>query len=689
MKQKRFNVEQIAAVLEQTEAGVPLAEMKRRQFLQNCALAPALLTAQGAYSLPTAQTDRMVIKNSAGLRWEFERTSKGWALGCILLNDEPVGEPIKSGMLFLRNMNSGQERWLFASRAEQVDEKKAHFIGEDQVDGISCLFEMDIVLANESPAADVRTRWSVSKDLDGWEVCLAFQNTNSTDWRCTLYPFAGNSTALRRQKLNYVGVPAALLFRRDLSLVALFGISPASDYLNPTTWTRATGFHFRDRAVVPQYRVGGGKLSGGLKYELPLQLVLSGAGESIAAIKSLVRDWITINDYRVEPLFVRTAEEALALFIDGRRTTSLWNPGVGYQICDDWKVVYTAESPISAWFDYLVYEQSAQDFWRKRAFEQVDFMLRAQHLDPDDPDYGVIETDYELDNKVFNSKDHSPNVGYRIDMNAFAARYMFKLWQKVKDREGIDRRDWYQAAARIADWIVLQQNSDGGLPQVASGATGTRSVSVVSGRALVAIPEIYRITGDERYAKVAQDIERFLRERVEGQYWFTGQHPDLWPADYEADSVWCAVEYRLNKYDRTGDKQDLARAEADAYFAFLMLCPKQLSWVRNPTQTCHTEQEHYLQYSNYCYCNQKIRCLERLGAHTGDALFTQLADRIMQSCFWAQQAQGLYKGAQFERQADPWLEVSNEYDSKGVLYLTELALDLNLQLLEMGKARAG
>jgi len=263
------------------------------------------------------------------------------------------------------------------------------------------------------------------------------------------------------------------------------------------------------------------------------------------------------------------------------------------------------------------------------------------------------------------------------------------LWQKVKDREGIDRRDWYQAAARIADWIVLQQNSDGGLPQVASGATGTRSVSVVSGRALVAIPEIYRITGDERYAKVAQDIERFLRERVEGQYWFTGQHPDLWPADYEADSVWCAVEYRLNKYDRTGDKQDLARAEADAYFAFLMLCPKQLSWVRNPTQTCHTEQEHYLQYSNYCYCNQKIRCLERLGAHTGDALFTQLADRIMQSCFWAQQAQGLYKGAQFERQADPWLEVSNEYDSKGVLYLTELALDLNLQLLEMGKARAG
>ena len=318
----------------------------------------------------------------------------------------------------------------------------------------------------------------------------------------------------------------------------------------------------------------------------------------------------------------------------------------------------------------------------------MDFMLRAQHLDPADPDYGVIDTNYELDNKVFNSKDHTPIVGCRVDMNAYAARYMLKLWQRVKEKEGLDRKDWYQAAVRIADWVVGQRNSDGGLPQVASNATGMRSVSVVSGRALVAMPEIYRITGDNKYAQVAESMERFLRQKVEGRYWFTGQHPDLWPADYEGDSVWCAVEYWLNKYDGTGDKRDLARAEADAYFAFLMLCPKQLSWVKNPTETCHAEQEHYLQYSNYCYNNQKIRCLNRLAAHTGNPFFGQLADRIMQSCFWAQETQGPYQGAQFERQADPWLGVSKDYDSKGVLYMTELALDLNLQLLEMGKARA-
>jgi hypothetical protein len=660
--------------------------MKRRQFLQNIAVAPALMSAQSGYSLSTIQADSIALKSPAGLRWEFERGAKGWALGGIFLKEQPVGKAVKSGMLFFKNTGSGEEKWMPASTGEQLDERRAHFAGEGEIDGVTCRFEMDIVLDKESPAADLRARWSMEKDLDRWEVCLTYCNPDTHEWRCTVYPFAGNSKALQRQKLDSVGVPAVLLFRSDLSLVVLFGIHPAADYLNPTNWTGATGSHFRDGALAPQYRVGGGRLSAGLKYEFPLQLLLSDAGDSAAAIRGLVRNWIAINDYKVEPLTVRTAEQALTLLIDGRRTTTLWNPGIGYQICDDWKAVYLPESPIGAWLDYLVFEQSGQAFWRKRAFEQVDFVLKGQRLDPDDPDFGAVETNYELDNKVFVTKDHSPNIGYRIDMNAFAARYMLKLWQRVKQREGVDRRDWYKAAVSIADWIVRQQHPDGGLPQVANNTTGTRTISVVSGRALVAMPEIFRITGDEKYARVAEGMEKFLMEKVEGRYWFTGHHPDLWAADYEADSVWCAVEYWLGKYERTGDKRDLVRAEADAYFAFLMFCPKQLSWVKNPTQTCHTEQQHYLQYSNYCYCNQKIRCLYRLGAHTGNSLFGQLADRIMQSCFWAQETDGPFKGAQFERQADPWLGVSNDFDTKGVLYMTELSLDLGVQLLEMGKA---
>ncbi len=67
-----------------------------------------------------------------------------------------------------------------------------------------------------------------------------------------------------------------------------------------------------------------------------------------------------------------------------------------------------------------------------------------------------------------------------------------------------------------------------------------------------------------------------------------------------------------------------ARA-TDAWFAFLMWCPKQLSWVKNPTQTCHTEQENYLQYSKYCYNNRKYYCLNRPGPAFGSAVVWRAA----------------------------------------------------------------
>jgi hypothetical protein len=202
------------------------------------------------------------------------------------------------------------------------------------------------------------------------------------------------------------------------------------------------------------------------------------------------------------------------------------------------------------------------------------------------------------------------------------------------------------------------------------------------------MPIIARITGDPKYIRLADDLEQFLRLKVEGRYWFTGAHVDLWPQDYEADSVWHAVEYWLNKFERTGDAESLRRAQADARFAFLMWCPKQLTWVKNPTQTCHTEQENYLQYSNYCYNNRKIQCLRRLYQSTGDQLFADLSERIMQCGFWTQATTGNWQGGQYERICDPWKSVSPDINSLGQIYVSELALEANLQLLEMGLATA-
>jgi hypothetical protein len=675
-----------------------------------CAAAPA-----PAAACPVIDTVRLA--GGGGLVWELERRSQGWTLGLLRLGGKPVDAPLDQGVLLLRS-TTGRDQWLPAAEAKQLDARTARLAGHAEIDGVPLQFTLDLKLREDLASAQLTPHWSVEKDLPGLEVCLSAFNTTAAPWRCTLYPFAGNAEAVALPRLVYCGVPAALLFRQDLSTVALFGLDPASDYLNPSTWRGRTGVYFQSGSVAPQFRIGGAKLAKGV-YTVPLQLFLSQAGNSAEAISALVRGWVKANRYQVEPLTVRSPQAAFDLFLAGREQSKMWKPGLGYQISYHWDIICPAESPINAYLDYLLYEQTKNPMWRQRAFDGMKLMLRAQHTDPKDPHFGAVETNYELQQDPkrwrqgwkprdyplpytgpnddpelksgrFNSADHARCYGFKLDKNGYAARYALLLWERVKANEALDQKDWYRAAVLIADWIGRQQNPDGGLPMNVDYRPGcTNSFSVVSGRTLVAMPVIARITGDKKYAKLAEDLEKFLVSQVEGRYWFTGAHVDLWPKDFESDSVWQAVEYWLDKYQRTQDWRCLRRAEADAWFGFLMWCPKQLSWVNSPTQTCHAEQENYLQYSNYCYQNRKYDCLNRLARFTGDPLFGQLRDRLIQCGCWGQSTAGDALGGQYERLCDPWLKTSKEINSMGAIYVSQLALEANLQLLEMGWVRAG
>ena len=42
-------------------------------------------------------------------------------------------------------------------------------------------------------------------------------------------------------------------------------------------------------------------------------------------------------------------------------------------------------------------------------------------------------------------------------------------------------------------------------------------------------------------------LEAFLTYNAEDKLWFTGQHPDLHGGDFEPNSVWNAVEFRLGR----------------------------------------------------------------------------------------------------------------------------------------------
>ncbi len=636
---------------------------------------------------PTPPLESLALQNASGLTWELWRGADGWSLGQIALHGKPLERPATAGILGLRNVKTGELRWLPAEKAERVSPTAVRLTGQAPIGDATLRFHAEIAMSADLPAASWTTEWSVDRDVEGWDVCLAPWDGFAHAWRCWLYPFAGNSVAVDLAPLRYCGVPAALVYRPDLSAAVLFGIDPASDYLNPTNWTGTTGFHFRSHRTAPQFRCGGGQLSAAIRYRMPLQLLASDAGESAAAVTQLVNGWLQLNRYQVEPLKTRTPDEALAIFIAGRRVNRMWQPGKGYQIQDAWPVIYVPESPINAYLDYLLYEQTNDPLWRERAFAIMDFVKQAQHADPADANFGAIESHYHLPDGVFASTDRGGNPGLKPDMNAFAARYTLLLWQRVKQREGLDRQDWHDLGVQMADWVVKQQRPDGGLPQVVGPHPQRNAVSVVSGRALVALPVVRRITGDARYDAPIARFEQFVRQQVEGRCWFTGAHTDLPPQDFESDSVWQVVEYWLDKHETSGDHEALVRAEADALLAFLMLCPKQLAWVRNPTQTCHAEQQHYLQYSNYCYNNAKITCLRRLARLTSRPLYGDLCDRLIQCNFWCQETTGPWAGAIYERMSDPWQGVSKDVNSKGTRYMSELAVDLQLQLIELGLAR--
>ena len=69
---------------------------------------------------------------------------------------------------------------------------------------------------------------------------------------------------------------------------------------------------------------------------------------------------------------------------------------------------------------------------------------------------------------------------------------------------------------------------------------------------------------------------------------------------------------------------------------------------------------------------------------TGNPLFQQLKNRVMQLNFDTQVTDGPYQGAITEAIADPWLERNQGFEWRGSPYTSELVADLMLQLIEMG-----
>jgi hypothetical protein len=595
---------------------------------------------------------------------------------------------------FLRNTKDGSILPLPFSKTKRTGDYSAEFSGQTEIEGVPFKFKLKATLDKDAPAVSFTPSWEVEKDIENWEAGISYQRDFTGDWRVQSYPFAGNSAKVDINPMRYCGIPGALVHRPDLSTVFLFAIDSRSDYLNPTTWTGKTRFIFENGKTAPTFFACGGKIAAGTRYELPLQMFTDNSGEFTTAIPNILKTWMNTVDYKVEPLFIRTPQEYFDLTVDGRLNASFWIEGKGYEHHRGTPFIYVGNNPYIACFEYLLYKKTGNRIWRDRAFQQIDFTLKGQLPS------GALHTSYNIKDRGKAGKKGEfvswcwGHNGYKVDINAWAARYILEMWQAVKEHENIDKKEWYDAAIRSLEWVLKQQNEDGGFPQCVdmddNGNEIKKSQSVVCGRLMDAFPKIAKITGNNVYLKKALEAENFLREKVENRFWYTGMHPDLPPEDFEQDSLYAVVEYWLDKYDRTGEKDALDHAVANAYYALLYWCPKQLSWVTKPTQGAHSEQQNYNQYSVYNYGNRKIQCLDRLFKATDNPLFGQLRDRVMQLFFATQITEGEYKGSVHEAIADPWLERGANFDftidgkkGRNSPYTSELVSDMMIQLMEL------
>lgn len=657
----------------------------------------------------------VVIQNNLGVKVLVPQQANGYALGTIYLNGHIVEKPLVEGMIRFENSKTTKEYWLHASKAEKIDRTQAAFSGTGTIEGTDVTFKVAIETPDDLKAVRINYDFSVSKDIPSVVAVLQYNADFAHSWKCHMYPFAEDSYDIRRDPLSWMGIPSLFMYRTDRKLGMLWGIDPHSDYLNPTTWTQDVGLYFVDGVMPAQFRVGGAGLRNEIHYLCPMQLVLTEVPDPDGMVMDLVDNYKRLNSYTIDSFFVRSHEEALNLFIEGRKNTHYWHPGMGYRLGDS-NFIYIGEQGLAAYFDYLLYELTGDKMWRERAFEQMDFILRAQNTNREDPNYGYIQTTYSLSEGYgpsgigFNSDDRGNNIGWKPDIDAHMVRYMLLMWEKVKEREGINRKDWYNSAIMAMDWVVRQQNWDGGLPQniepsdlefirnedwLGTGqpinvrpAMGKKSVSGTAGRTLPALATICRITGNPRYKTFAVNLERFTLERNQRDFYFTGHHPDLPPGDFTEASLWGVTEFWLNRYAETGDEGYLKHAEANIALDLIWSCPKQLSWVKNPTQFCASEQQHYFTYTLFNYQNRKQECLRRLFDITKNPFYEQMYEKTLQEIYYTQTTKKDDRmGGTFERTSDPWLARPDENNGKrdfssfGPHYMNEQSLDCFLETL--------
>jgi hypothetical protein len=355
---------------------------------------------------------------------------------------------------------------------------------------------------------------------------------------------------------------------------------------------------------------------------------------------------------------------------------------------------------------FLYPTQSRADSNRIKAIGLIDNFIKRVSISPAKAEGFDLNTG-ELTQALFVQKvDEVFLRSYTDDLKALLRAY------KIEKRRGVDHRHWIAYAQSFADWLLPQQNAEGGFPRTWEFKTGKLKDASpqASYNAIPFLVLLAEVTKDKRYLDGALRAGRFvLKQQRKGNFvGGTIDNPDI--IDKEAGTL--SLEAYLALYETTKDRQWLAAAERAAQFAetwiFLWNIPmseavkdSELHWKHNvPTTgaqliaTGHSLTDNYMSFDvdEYAHLykltgNKHYKNVAKLLLHNTKSMIA-LPNRLydLRGIGWSQEHFTFAppRGLGLHRGWLPWVSTSH---LNGILMLEMLDKNLYKELTDLNSIK--
>ena len=302
---------------------------------------------------------------------------------------------------------------------------------------------------------------------------------------------------------------------------------------------------------------------------------------------------------------------------------------------------------------YRYWCRHREETWaRERAFEMADFLV-SQQLSSGQ--YTIYNTDmgtlYQSNSEDMQSEElfgFYYNIG---DMN-LGAHHLYMLYDEVLKTEGIDKREWKEAAQKCILFAVNMTEEDGSLGRNYNINGKCDKYAPAISEALLAMDYMYADTGDEKIHNTQLRIEKWLYQNfvhtnnwadgcMDGGAWVGGGKP---PKNNDAIGIMGFMCYCAQMHIRTGEERYLQMAKDAFAYQWAAVIPVQIPGFTHETRGLVREQDFYSAYVLPMRINDYVDCLPYLSKVTGDPLFMQFFRIILQTEMDYQEKNFDYKG---------------------------------------------